>query len=166
VIQFAKKGGFICQSEKATLALPGSHMCSCGLENQSSIFLLLSRRDLCIAEHWSFWRIGAEMNLGELRYFKADPEATTTTGASIVPIAFLWSLDAGPWLLFWHWKGRILSRSIILRSGILLQFDLVLLCLKSTNCWSRKAAVKTGLDGFEKIFWELFCFQYAVKIFK
>jgi multiple antibiotic resistance protein len=160
VINLRKKVGHI-QSEKATLAA-GLLMIVFLLAGKSILNLFgIGVEDFAIAGALIIFAIGAEMILG-IEIFKTDPEATTTTGASIVPIAFPLIAGAGTLTTILTLKAEFEQVNIAI--GILLNLIFVYAVLKSTN-WLERKLGKTGLDVLRRIF-GIILLSIAVKIFK
>jgi len=127
------------QSEKANSCCAGSSwLCSCWLENQSSIFFGIGRRRLCYRgsiDHfylrsaprwsWEFWDI---LRLILKLYYQQELRSFA--------IAFLWSAGAGLWTTNFDTESRIWSRSYCDRDFV--EFDLLsmLWLLKVRTGWS------------------------------
>jgi multiple antibiotic resistance protein len=155
-----KKVGHI-QSEKATL-VAGVLMILFLFAGKSILSLFgIGVEDFAIAGALIIFAIGAEMILG-IEIFKADPETTTTTGASIVPIAFPLIAGAGTLTTILTLKAEFEQVNIAI--GILLNLIFVYAVLKSTN-WLERKLGRTGLDVLRRIF-GIILLSIAVKIFK
>jgi multiple antibiotic resistance protein len=160
VINLRKKVGHI-QSEKATI-VAGVLMILFLFGGKSILSLFgIGVEDFAIAGALIIFAIGAEMILG-IEIFKADPEATSTTGASIVPIAFPLIAGAGTLTTILTLKAEFAQVNIAI--GILVNMIFVYAVLKSTN-WLERKLGRTGLDVLRRIF-GIILLSIAVKIFK
>jgi multiple antibiotic resistance protein len=160
IINLRKKVGHI-QSGKATI-VAGVLMITFLLVGKSILNLFgIGVEDFAIAGALIIFALGAEMILG-IELFKPDPEATASTSASIVPIAFPLIAGAGTLTTILTLKAEFEQINIAI--GILLNLIFVFIVLKSTN-WLERKLGKTGVDVLRRIF-GIILLSIAVKIFK
>ena len=160
IINLRKKVGHI-QSGKATI-VAGILMITFLLVGKGILNLFgIGVEDFAIAGALIIFALGAEMILG-VELFKPDPEATASTSASTVPIAFPLIAGAGTLTTILTLKAEFEQINIAI--GILLNLIFVFIVLKSTN-WLERKLGKTGVDVLRRIF-GIILLSIAVKIFK